>query len=265
MTTTTADWLDPGQRAVAERVIAREEGSRRHLVVALSGSHAYGFPSPDSDLDLKAVHVEPTEHLLGLFRSAASPSRIEVVDGVEIDYSSNEIHPVLLGVLQGNGNYIERLLGPITLFEAGEAAGLRPLVAASLSRRVFRHYLGFATSQLRAWEAGGRASVKKLLYVLRTTLTGAHALRSGELVTDVTRLLDEHGFGAARELIEAKRTGEKSALAPGAAERWAGEATRAFSALEAAHDRSMLPAEPPNADELNAWLVALRKAMLSTL
>ena len=30
----------------------------------VSGAHAYGFPSPDSDFDLKGAHVVPTECLL---------------------------------------------------------------------------------------------------------------------------------------------------------------------------------------------------------
>lgn len=254
--------LDSKQEAVARRVIEAEERKRAHLVVSLSGAHAYGFPSPDSDLDLKAVHIEPTERLLGLLRSAASPSWIEVIDGVEIDYSSNEIQPVLIGVLQGNGNYIERILGPLPLLASPELEALRPLVKAALSRRIFRHYIGFATSQLRAWEAGGCASAKKLLYVLRTTLTGTHALRTGEIITDVTALLGDHGLGDALELVEAKRAGEQTTLSPAASERWAAEVPRAFSALEAAHAASILPEEPPNAAELSDWLVALRRSRL---
>lgn len=254
--------LDPKQLAIAERVLDEEEQQRAHLVVSLSGAHAYGFPSPDSDLDLKAVHIEPTERLLGLVRSPASPSRMEILEGVEIDYSSNEIHPVLIGVLQGNGNYIERILGPIQLRAAPELDALRPLCAAALSRRIFRHYLGFATSQLKAWEAGERASAKKLLYVLRTTLTGAHALRTGEVVTDLTAIWGEYGFDAARELVEAKRAGERIDLAPEMRDRWAAEVGRAFQTLEAAHASSCLPEEPQNADVLNEWLLALRKARL---
>src|SRR6266542_6523386 len=96
------------QEAVARRVLDEEEQHRRHLVVSLSGAHAYGFPSPDSDLDLKAIHIEPTARLLGLSRPASSASRIEVIDGIEIDYTSNEIQQALVGILQGNGNYIER-------------------------------------------------------------------------------------------------------------------------------------------------------------
>ena len=75
-----------------------------------------------------------------------------MLGGVEIDYTSNEIKPVLLGVLGGNGNYIERFLGPLQPQVTPELAEVRPLVQRALSRRVFRHYLGFATSQLKAFE-----------------------------------------------------------------------------------------------------------------
>src|SRR5262245_43324929 len=45
------------QAEVARRFLADRDRERKHLVVYLSGAHAYGFPSPDSDLDLKCVHV----------------------------------------------------------------------------------------------------------------------------------------------------------------------------------------------------------------
>ena len=35
------------QRSIVDRVLDEEEAKRTHLVVALSGAHAYGFPSPD--------------------------------------------------------------------------------------------------------------------------------------------------------------------------------------------------------------------------
>ena len=93
-------------------------------------------------------------------------------------------------------------------------------MAKSLSRRLHRHYRGFASGQLREWEKDGFRSAKKLLYVLRTTLTGTHALLTGEIETDVTFLLEAHGFGAARELVEAKRRGERSELVGDVSERW---------------------------------------------
>jgi predicted nucleotidyltransferase len=84
------DVLSDDQRKVMARVLAEEEARREHVVVYLSGAHAYGFPSPDSDLDLKAIHVARTADLLGFEVPAPTVDRAEIIDGVEIDYTSNE-------------------------------------------------------------------------------------------------------------------------------------------------------------------------------
>src|SRR4051794_26574529 len=116
------------QTQVAERVLDEESRAREHLVVSLSGAHAYGFPSPDSDLDLKAIHVERTPRLVGLATPAFHATRLEVIDAVEIDYSSNEVGGVLVSILQGNGNYVERVLGALSLRTSPEHDQLRPIV-----------------------------------------------------------------------------------------------------------------------------------------
>jgi len=50
--------------------------SRLHRIVAaqpypllfatISGAHLYGFPSPDSDFDLRGAHILPLEKIVGL-------------------------------------------------------------------------------------------------------------------------------------------------------------------------------------------------------
>jgi predicted nucleotidyltransferase len=252
------DLLTATQRAVAARVLGEESSRRDHVVIYLSGAHAYGFPSPDSDLDLKSIHVAPTASLLTFAPPVQTFDRAEIIDGVEIDYTSNEIGAALGGVLAGNGNFLERVLGTCTMHESEWLLSLRPIVLRSLSRRVHRHYRGFATSQVKALEA--TPTVKKLLYVLRTTLTGTHLLRSGELVADVTDLLDAYGFGDARALVLAKRAGERTALDGATLDRWRAEVQRAFDALDAAEQSSRLPLDPQNASELEAWLLDLRRA-----
>ena len=42
--------LSDHQHAIGARVVAEESSKREHVVIYLSGAHAYGFPSPDSDL-----------------------------------------------------------------------------------------------------------------------------------------------------------------------------------------------------------------------
>src|SRR5262245_37163735 len=127
--------LTQHQRAIGDRVIAEEGAKREHLVVYLSGAHAYGFPSPDSDLDLKRVHIAPTRSRVGLAAPHPTFDRAEIIAGVEIDYTSNEIAHALSGILDGNGNFLERILGRAALASLPELAELRTLVRGSLSRR----------------------------------------------------------------------------------------------------------------------------------
>jgi hypothetical protein len=247
---------------VVHAYIARESARRDHLVVYLSGAHAYGFPSPDSDYDLKCVHVAPTRDLVGLTVRDGAADRIETLDGVEIDYGSNEIGPVLRGALRGNGNYLERMLGALVLAEdAPVMRSLRPLLRRSLSRLVHRHYQGFAQSHLKAALESEPPAAKKVLYVLRTALTGTHLLRTGELVTDLGALADPYGFADAAELIAAKKAGERVALAAPAWARWRGELDRTFAVLDAARRDSPLPDEAPDeaVTAIENWLVNLRR------
>ncbi len=252
------DLLTPHQRAIATQALATESARREHVVISLSGAHAYGFPSPDSDLDLKAVHLAPTRALLGFSVNVPPAERLEVIDGVEIDYSSNELGGVLQGVLKGNGNYLERFLSGVTVESGRGFERLVPLVRGALSSRAAKHYLGFATRQRAAWEQGGRTSAKKLLYVLRTLLTGTHLLREAELVTDLTKLAPRYDLGDALELVEQKRRGERSELTEALSMKWAARVEQVFALLADAERNSVLPPEPRNANELEEALMSLR-------
>jgi predicted nucleotidyltransferase len=252
--------LTAHQRAVADRVIADESSRREHVVVYLSGAHAYGFPSPDSDLDLKAIHIAPTRALLGLEPPTATFDRAEIIEGVEIDYTANELAHALSGIVLGNGNFLERVLGRTAFTGSSLLDELQPLAKRSLSRRVHKHYRGFAASQLRFLERD--PIVKKVLYVLRTALTGTHLLKTGELETDVTRLLDDYGFGDARELVLAKRAGERTAADPSLLDAWRPRLAVALKGLDDSLTSSILPEEPTNAAELDSFLVEARRSRL---
>ena len=252
--------LTDHQVAVADRLLDGFCAERHHLVIALTGAHAYGFPSPDSDLDLKGVHILPTARLVGLSRPDDHAGFMEVVEGVEIDYGSNELGQVIAGVLRGYGSYLERILGMWIVRASEQHAELQHVVRRALSRRVHAHYHGFASGQLKAALASGAPTAKKLLYVLRTGLTGTHLLHTGSLVTDLTALMDEHGFGDARELLEVKQAGERQVLPAPLAAKWLERVRSVFDALDLARERSVLPPEPANATEVEQWLVAVRRA-----
>jgi predicted nucleotidyltransferase len=260
---TTALPLAPHAETIARRALAEEEAHRRHLVITLTGAHAYGFASHDSDLDLKGVHLASTEALLGLSAPPTHASRFEVIEGVEIDYASNELGQVLTGLLGGNGSFLERTLGVLTVQASAWLDELRALARAALSRRYHHHYRGFATGMLHEFLAADAPTAKRGLYILRTALTGTHLLRTGELVVDVNQHLQAYGFGDATELLEIKRRGERTQLAPDEKERWSGRFGRVLELLDEARTHSPLPDEAPNRGEAERWLVEVRRAALS--
>jgi uncharacterized protein len=247
--------------ASAQRMIEREEAHRRHVVVYLSGSHAYGFPSPDSDLDLKAVHLAPTERILGLSPPRPAVDHTEWIDGVEVDYTSNELGQVLHGVLGGNGNYLERLLGPtVLLADEPLLERIRGLAPAFLSRRVHAHYRGFAKQQHKALEQ--RATAKRLLYVLRTLATGTWLLERGEVVADLGAIAGPLGIDGVDELVALKQQGERAALESEAVADWGPRVDALFARIDTARDASVLPPEPPDPGAVEALLVEVRRASL---
>ena len=252
--------LSSKQAEVARAFLAERERERKHLVIYLSGAHAYGFPSPDSDLDLKCVHIAPTGDLVGLHAVEDPGDRIDIVDGVELDYGSNELAPVLRGVIKGNGNFIERILGDLALGgDTGLLSEARAVVRPLLSRRVAKHYGGFATSQLRAFD--DKPTAKRALYVLRTAATGRHLMAHGELVTDVGRL-GELVPAEIGELLAIKQRGERQQLDAEQVTAWRTRLVAAIDAVDGAWPSSVLPVDaPPDAvAALDAWLRGVRKA-----
>jgi hypothetical protein len=251
--------LTAHQQTVAKAFLAAREAERTHLVVYLSGAHAYGFPSPDSDLDLKCVHVAPTGDLVGLTPVEDPGDRIEVLDGVELDYGSNELGPVLRGAIKGNGNYLERILGELVL--GGDAALLaeaKEIMRPLLSRRCARHYAGFATSQLKLFDQ--KPTAKRALYVLRTAATGVHLLERGELVIDLERLRD-HLPNEVDELLVIKRTGERSELEATHAAVWRSRLTDVIESIDRGWRTSVIPTDPPvtTVQAADQWLRGVRK------
>ena len=48
--------------------------------VTVSGAHLYGFPSPDSDFDLRGVHVLPVRDVVGLYLNPPERAVVLCVD-----------------------------------------------------------------------------------------------------------------------------------------------------------------------------------------
>jgi hypothetical protein len=241
-----------GRRFVASR------GAPGALVVGVTGAHYYGFPSPDSDLDLKGVHVAPTREVVSLAPPPDSLDHLGVFEGVEIDYTSHELGTALRLLLKGNGNILERVLSPYQVLGSDAAAELRGLAGRAASQKFFHHYRGFFARTCQDWRAAQAPTVKGLLYAYRSGLTGIHLLRTGECVGDVTRLAPIYGFDRVPNLV-ALKTGGREHGTLGQAGGFDDDLGRIEVMLHEALAASPLPAETPNWDELNDFLVRMRR------
>lgn len=243
---------------LARRFVEAHPPPGEVLHVGLVGAHAYGFPSEDSDLDLKGMHLAPTASLLGLSAPPETHDVLTVWDGVELDLTTHEVGKALALLLRGNGNVLERLMSPLQVHETEDLAALRRLARASASKHFFDHYRGYFGGMCR--EHAREPRVKSLLYAYRVALTGIHLLDTGEIEKDVAVTAQEHGFDVA-ELVARKRAGAEKGGLPAALDA---EHRAAWPILEArlaaARDRSALPDEPPNVAAIDAWLVERRRA-----
>ena len=244
--------LDKGRRFLAAH------GAPSGLVVGVTGAHCYGFPSPDSDLDLKGIHVAPTANVVSLHPESETVDYVGFFEQLEIDYTTHELGFALRLLLKGNGNMLERIVTPYQLLDSPDAQELRRLARGAVCTRFFHHYRGFFGRMCQDWRKAEPRTVKGLLYAYRSALTGVHLLRTGECVGDVTRLAPLYGFDRVAALVARKGAGTEHG-AMGTDETFEDDLARLESLLSSAHSESPLPETPPNVDDIDRFLVEMRR------
>jgi hypothetical protein len=243
--------------AVGRRFVAAQ-GAPGAFLVGITGAHYYGFPSTDSDLDLKGIHIGPTSEVVSLKPPPDAVDFLGVFEGVEIDYTSQELAVALRLLLKGNGNMLERILSPFQLLDSPAMRELQALAAGAVSQRFFHHYRGFFGRTRDDWRAARPRTVKGLLCAYRSALTGIHLLRTGECVGDVTQLAPLYGLERVAGLVARKAGGREHGAMADAGE-YDADLGRLDPLLEAARDASPLPAEASNVEALDSFLVRIRK------
>ena len=229
------------------------------VFATVSGAHLYGFPSPDSDYDLRGVHVLPLREVVGLDPGRETLEVSEVRGGVELDLVTHDLRKFLGLLLKKNGYVLEQLLSPLVVVTSPEHAELEELARGCITRHHAHHYLGFASTQWRLFEKETPRRVKPLLYVYRVLLTGIHLMRTGEVEANLETLNESFKLAHVRDLIARKRAGpEKSALDETDLALHEGEHSRLVAELEEARDRSRLPEQPSARAALNDLLVRVR-------
>lgn len=177
-----------------------------------SGSRAWGFPSADSDFDVRFLYIRPTAWYLSIDEKRDVIER-PIDEGLDI--SGWDLKKALRLLRKSNPPLLEWLGSPIIYLETGTTAvQMRQLAAMYYSRpAAMHHYLHMARNNFRAYLQGEEVWVKKYFYVLRPLL-GVNWLERnlGVVPTEfsvlVNTLIDEPALRTAVEaLLVAKRTG----------------------------------------------------------
>jgi predicted nucleotidyltransferase len=238
------------------------------LFATISGAHLYGFPSPDSDYDLRGAHVLPASEAL---RVVPGPETIELsnketmaADGIEFDIVSHDVRKFFGLMLKKNGYVLEQLYSPLIVHTTPEHEQLKVIGMGCITKHHSYHYLGFAQTQWKLFDKERPRRVKPLLYVYRVLLTGIHLMRTGRIEANLLVLNEEFRLPYVGELVARKLAGpEQSTLADADMALHQSEFERLEAELQAAHETSSLPEAPTTRNALDDLLVRIRLATVN--
>jgi predicted nucleotidyltransferase len=237
------------------------------LFATISGAHLYGFPSPDSDYDLRGAHILPVTEIVGLEVKNETIEDSRVIEGLEMDIVSHDVRKFFHLLLKKNGYVLEQLFSPLIVHTTPEHEELKAVAAASksgggvITKHHAHHYFGFAETQWKLFLKESPRRVKPLLYVYRVLLTGIWLMRTGEIEANLVTLNESFKLPYIPDLVARKLSGpEQSKLDDADVTFHEAEYNRLRSALQTAHEASHLPEVPRDETRrsLNDLLIRLR-------
>lgn len=229
------------------------------VFVTISGAHLYGFPSPDSDFDLRGIHVLPLAQVVGLDAGQETIQVEKIENDLEIDLVTHDVSKFFGLLLKKNGYVLEQLFSPIVLRETAEFYELREIARMCITKHHSHHYFGFAATEMKLFLKSEQPRIKPLLYIYRVLLTGIHLMQTGEVEANLVKLNEKFKLTFLPELIEQKLTGtEKGWLQNADLEFHKLEYERLRTELQKAYEKSSLPETPSGKAALNDLLVRIR-------
>lgn len=216
------DLIKPDMRATILRELrALEQEEQVRIVYACeSGSRAWGFPSQDSDYDVRFIYVRPMEWYLSIFDKR---DVIERPISDLLDMNGWDLKKALNLFRKSNPPLLEWLQSPIPYLEqysvADQIRAISPLTFSSKS--CMYHYLNMARGNYRDYLQGEQVKIKKYFYVLRPLLAcdwieRHNSMPPMEFETLLHELIpsDTELYRVIGHLLERKKAGEELDIEP---------------------------------------------------
>lgn len=245
-----------------KRFIKKQAKGQRLLALALTGAHAYGYPHRESPFELKAIHVEPTENLVGLKSPHFTKNWIGEYEGINLDYSSTEIGLILKDLLKGDGAILEIIMAPRQFIKGEDLTRLKKIAKGAISIKFIHYYKGFCNSIIKNWDRK-RPSLQHILQIYRTLLTGIHLLREGKFELNLTKLAHRYSLEDIPYMVDDSRRNGQQLLED------SGVGLSLLSHLSKMVDESKkqspLPLEPKHPEYAEDYLLDLRRRFYDAL
>ena len=192
------------------------EIEKNHNVVILyaceSGSRAWGFPSADSDYDVRFIYLRPVKWYLSVEEKR---DVIEVPINEQLDINGWDLRKALQLFRKSNPPLMEWLGSPIIYMDKYSIrSSLREMGKSYYSPfTCFHHYLGTARNHYREATQGEGIKIKSYFYTLRTLLATRWVEAGyGVIPTEFEILLERMVTSSAlkaeiQELLNLKKTG----------------------------------------------------------
>ena len=141
-----------------------------------SGSRAWGFPSPDSDYDVRFIYVRNPEFYLKLEKTR---DVIELPINDMLDINGWDLNKTLRLLYSSNPTLFEWMSSPVVYRQTDFIDQLRPIMDNYFScKSGLYHYLSMAEGNYRDYLKGDMVRAKKYFYVLRPILACKWILRT---------------------------------------------------------------------------------------
>ena len=209
--------MDMKETILAEMEKIEKRCGVRILYAAEAGSRAWGFPSPDSDYDVRFVYVRPAYDYLRLD---------EVRDVIEwkldevLDINGWDLRKTLKQFARGNAALFEWCLSPVVYRSTGEWEQVRKVADPCFSgRTAVHHYCGIAYKTWAEHLQGETVRYKKYLYALRPLLAAQYIEANGcpppVLFSELLKMeIGPELRSAVEDLLEKKKTATEEDFLP---------------------------------------------------
>lgn len=182
------------------------------LYACETGSRAWGFPSPDSDFDIRFMYMHDRDWYLSL---NVKKDSVEIMDG-DLDITGWDLRKSLLLLKRSNAPLIERFNSPIEYFSVpGFKDEFKKLVANYYSPiAVFFHHYSLANKFWEELKNKGDIKLKSYFYLVRSLLSCNWIINDNSVlpmhIEGLMKYVEDEYKKRLRELIKLKATvGEK--------------------------------------------------------